>query len=135
MPSSRYPQALMHTELLRDQEEIDLALSSAASAFHTARANDGQGHEWAIRVLGTDAQARILFWRPEDLLQASATSSGVQLLGGRLSINLVLDAAHGGKLLFEAGRPLVLHFADDSVAMVSDFPTLLQRDTPLSPAH
>ncbi|AUL47354.1 hypothetical protein BBB39_10820 [Bordetella trematum] len=135
MPSTRYPQGLMHTELLRDQDEIDLALHSAASAFQAARANDGQGHEWAIRVLGADAQARILFWRPEDLLQTGATSSGVQLLGGRLSINLVLDAGHGGKLLFEAGRPLVLHFADNSVAMVSDFPTLLQRDTPLAPPH
>ncbi|OZI74695.1 hypothetical protein [Bordetella genomosp. 12] len=131
MPNPFSPPPLCHTELLRDTQQIIDLLKDAVHPGNTAHAQDGQGRSWPIKLLGTDWQASLLFWRPHDPQQAAVMPGGAQLLNGTLPVELSISLDDGSRLQFQAGRPTVLNFADGSVGMVTEFPQLLRRETPV----
>ncbi|QWF52128.1 hypothetical protein HHA22_09520 [Bordetella hinzii] len=131
MPSPSTAQALFHTELLRDPRQIADILRYAIQPGNETLARDGQGRSWPVKLRGTDWQAGILFWRPQDPGQAAAMPGGPQFLSGSLPVELLVSVDDGSHLQFQAGRPIVLNFPDASLSMVTEFPLLLRRDTPL----
>lgn len=128
------PKGLYHTELLREDDDISAALRAVAKPDTEAYALDGQGRRWPVRLMGSDWQTRILFWRPRDLQETAQSPGGAQLMGGATAVELLLTSEDGTRLQFDAGRPMVLRFADDSLSMITLFPALLQRDTPVQAA-
>lgn len=122
--------SLAHTELLNDAAEIASILKAAIQPEHEGQARDGQGRRWPLRLMGCDWQAGIFFWRPQDIEQTRLQPGGLQLLAGNLAVELLILLPDATRLQFQAGRPIVLSFSDDSVSMVSEFPAQLRRDTP-----
>ncbi|OZI35146.1 hypothetical protein CEG14_08535 [Bordetella genomosp. 1] len=123
-----------YTELLRRADEIRTALGELMHPDTDAYAHDGQGNEWPVLVLGTDWQTKLLFWRPRDLAQLDQAPGGRALLGGTQAVEMHAARSDGSRVQLHLGRPQVVRFSDDSLAMVSDFPAELRLDTPYAAA-
>ncbi|AHV94226.1 hypothetical protein [Bordetella holmesii] len=131
MPNPSASPPLNHTELLRDTQQIMDILKEVIHPGNAAQARDGQGRSWPIKLLGTDWQAGLIFWRPHDPQQATVMPGGAPFMSGSLTVEILISVGDGSHLQFEAGRPTILNFSDASVGMVSEFPALLRRETPL----
>jgi|SRR5690606_517308 hypothetical protein len=85
------------------------------------------------RILGPDWQLRHFFWRPHDLDAFQA-----QLSGSPAHHEVILDFAgatpDGTDIRFRVARPLVMHFADSSAAMLSSFPEAIWYQRTPEPA-
>ncbi|MBO9357803.1 hypothetical protein GG851_27760 [Bordetella petrii] len=85
------------------------------------------------RILGPDWQLRHFFWRPQDL---EAFEAHLRASHPRQDIMLDFSAATpgGADVRFRVARPLVMHFADSSAAMLSGFPDVIWYQNAPAPA-
>ena len=90
-------------------------------------------HPCAARILGPDWQLRHFFWRPHDL---DAFEARLRACHPQHEVILEFSAAtaDGTDIRFRVSRPLVMHFADSSAAMLSGFPDLVWYQRAPAPA-
>jgi len=120
--------AVAASTLLSRADEIRAALRELMHPDCQVRvcASDGHqgGHACEARILGPDWQQRHFFWRPH-----APDTFEVHLRGGYPPGELMLDFAgltpDGADVRFRVSRPLVMHFADSSAAMLSNFPDIV----------
>ncbi|MBV7486315.1 hypothetical protein [Bordetella sp. BOR01] len=110
-------------ELMHPDSRVLVCATSAGQDHHSCEA----------RILGPDWQLRHFFWRPHELdvfeahLRASPALHGVML-------DFTATTPDGDDIRFRVSRPLVMHFADSSAAMLSGFPDMIWYQGVSAPA-
>jgi len=120
--------AVVASTLLNRTDEIRSALRELMHPDSRVRvcATDGRhdSHTCDARILGPDWQQRHFFWRPHD-----PEVFEIHLRRSHPLDDLMLDFAaatpDGADIRFRISRPLVMHFADSSAAMLSTFPDMV----------
>ncbi|HYG42055.1 MAG TPA: hypothetical protein VEA17_03965 [Bordetella sp.] len=90
-------------------------------------------HSCEARILGPDWQLRHFFWRPHDLDLFEAHLRTNHALH-EVMLDFTSTTPDGAGIRFRVPRPLVMHFADSSAAMLSGFPDMIWYQRASTPA-